>query len=605
MSQVGDALSGSGGSGVTDTTGSSSFGDVPNITDATFSGLTDADIMGGGSAGNDFNSFNTLMNAFSGGGTSGGAGGITAAGAIPTAAASGATGGDPVGATGGTQSNTTPGSAPASTSSSSGGQNQNQTQSDPNHAPQSAVDELKTLLKGLSGKPSGPSGPVPANGPAPFALPTVAAGQTGAQSPPMLPGLAPGQTGAPSPPMLPGVAAGQTGPQSPGSFYGTPVQPKPPVDVSGSTPAAARVPPGAASAPAAAPEGRDITVKPKVTPPAAPVTDPQPDAPAVADQPAPAPAAATPAAPSAPATAARPPSRLIQDITGRSTGAPTTLPELVQIASLLLPLAGMLMGGGRRGGGFHGGRFTHGVGGFGHLHGGRHPAAPGAWPYHHPQFGWHMHGGPPGHGWLPLNPVDAQSMVGGGGAGQSPTAGLDPNHRPTPNQTGARVGPADGASSGATPGVSAKQYDDFARDYAKNIGVDPDTASRVLGQESSYGQNTLGDIDPDTGKPTSFGGWQLHRTPGGHALGDQYFRATGVEPGTPGHWQQETKFVLDHVKQVGWGDYVTTMGKLGMNQWSGVKREPVVSTTQPQHLPSAAAIASTLPITSQPMVAGG
>ena len=65
--------------------------------------------------------------------------------------------------------------------------------------------------------------------------------------------------------------------------------------------------------------------------------------------------------------------------------------------------------------------------------------APGAWPYHHPQMGWHMHPRHPGPGWLPLNPMDAQGIVGGGGQQQDRTAKTpsapDPN-RP-PKETGA------------------------------------------------------------------------------------------------------------------------------------------------------------------------
>ena len=68
MSQVSDAFSG-GSSGASDATGASAFGDTPNLTNSDFAGLTDADIMGGGSGSGGFSSFSNIMNALSGGGS--------------------------------------------------------------------------------------------------------------------------------------------------------------------------------------------------------------------------------------------------------------------------------------------------------------------------------------------------------------------------------------------------------------------------------------------------------------------------------------------------------------------------------------------------------
>ena len=649
MSNVGDALTGSGGSGVTDPTGSSSFGDTPNLTDSDFAGLTDADIMGGSSGGpTEFSQISDLTNALTGAG--GGAGG----GAIPSAAApaAAATGGDPLGASGGTQSNTTPGATPNQNQQQQGGGGG---QHDPDHAPPTAVAELKTLLKGLSGQPTGPTGQTPQGGQAqPFALPTLAAGQTGARSPQMA---------------LPALAAGQTGGQSPGSFYGTPVQPQTTGvndivgGAGGANPADAAIPPGAAQqrtaaaaagdgAPAVDAQGNPVTAAgtpaaDTPTPPPRPGANISADAGgrqinvrkgggaqpvATADLPTrvPHPAAALPThkpgASPAPAAAASPgpaTSSIINDISGISTGSPTALADLAQAAKVIAPLLPMIAGmfggggGGRRFGRFHGGRFTHGVGrgGFNgfrggmnamNYHGGQHPAGRGAWPYHHPQFGWHMHGRPPGPGWLPLHPMDAQSIVGGGAQpGQDPNQqGPDPNA--PPKETDAPVGaPTSVPTSGAIPGVGAKDVDDYTRSVATKWGIDPDVASKILAQESSYGQARK---PGDNG--TSFGPFQLHFAPDGRAMGDDFKRDTGLDPRDPKTWKDQIDYAMKRAAMGGWTPWTTSMKKLGMNQWSGITTNRrfagKLGTTPSPRMRQADAmpVSAQLPPSSQPMVAG-
>ena len=652
MSNVGDALSGSSGNGVTDPTGSSSFGDTPNLTDSDFAGLTDADIMGGSSGGpTEFSQISDLTNALTGAG--GGAGG----GAIPSAAApaAAATGGDPLGASGGTQSNTTPGATPNQNQQQQGGGGG---QHDPDHAPPTAVAELKTLLKGLSGQPTGPTGPLPQGGQAqPFALPTLAAGQTGARSPQMA---------------LPAVAAGQTGGQSPGSFYGTSVQPQTTGvndivgGAGGANPADAAIPPGAAQqrtaaaaaddgAPAVDAQGNPVTAAgtpaaDTPTPPPRPgvnmsadgggdrditVRKPGAGAVATADLPTRVPHPDTtklptkkPGASSAPAGPAT--SNILNDITGASTGSPTALADLAQAARVIVPLlpmlAGMFGGGGRRFGRFHGGRFTHGVGrgGFNgfrggmnamNYHGGQHPAGRGAWPYHHPQFGWHMHGRPPGPGWLPLHPMDAQSIVGGGQDGQG---GQDPN-APDPNN------PPQEKTTGQPDDAFQKSG------FSANPFVDA-----LVKQESAGGQNIVSKTDKDSqgrtlaqgGNPNeiSQGYFQIQNHPGG--TWDTYARQAGVDINkypTPrsapldvqwqvaqkipiGQWGPATKAILR--QKFGAFDPNMPFGQVAAQYGPADGRLAAATPSRKQpawakSAPSVAAIPNTVPVTSQPQVAGG
>ena len=649
MSNVGDALTGSGGSGVTDPTGSSSFGDTPNLTDSDFAGLTDADIMGGSGGGpSEFSQFSDLTNALSSGSPVGSSVGAQSASMTPPGTAA-ATGGDPIGATGGTQSNTTPGATPNQNQQQQGGGGGGQ--HDPDHAPPTAVAELKTLLKGLSGQPTGPTGPLPQGGQAqPFALPTLAAGQTGARSPQMT---------------LPAVAAGQTGGQSPGSFYGTSVQPQTTGvndivgGAGGANPADAAIPPGAAQqrtaaaagddgAPAVDAQGNPVTAAgtpaaDTPTPPPRPGANISADAGgrqinvrkgggaspvATGDLPTrvPHPAAALPThkpgASAAPATGPAT-SGILNDITGASTGSPTALADLAQAAKTLLPIVLPLlmggMGGGRRFGRFHGGGGFGRFGGFRggmnamRYHGGQHPMARGAWPYHHPQFGWHMHGRPPGPGWLPLHPNDAQGLVGGQGQPGQPGQ-QDPN-APDPNKPPAE---RDGGAGG-------QPDDEFLKSgYSSNPFIDA-----LVTQESGGQGGIISRTDKDSrgltlakgGNPNeiSQGYFQIQNHPGG--TWETYGRQAGIDLNkypTPrsaplavqwqvasripiGQWGDDTKALLQ--RKFGTFDPKMPFGQVAarFNRAGGSLAQ------KPSHIQPAWAAAApppTLPLTSQPMVAG-
>ena len=641
MSNVGDALSGSGSSasGVNDQTfADATLGDQIQGGTGDFTGgdISPSDAGGGG-----FQNFSNLATALSGGG----AGGIGASPAAAQAAsmtppgAAAASGGDPVGAASGTQSGTTPGSSPTDQNQQQQtGQNKNQ------YAPKSATDQLKTLLKQLSGKPTGPTGPtVPAAPSAPFALPTLAAGQTGPQS--ALRQLVSGQPAAASlEPGAPGMGAGPAGTEpggakdirtelpigsprddfdpatgiwSPRTAAGTlssqtPLPPPRPKDL-GQT---------ASAAPDAGGGGRQITVQPKAGMPA-PQNEPgevAPGGPALPTRKPTQPAQPQPAASEPSETQEGPPPaapRLLQDISGASLGSPTALRDLAQAAQIILPLLGMFMGGGRRGGhrgGFQGMRGFRPFGAPGGFRGGHpgafgHPSWRGAWPYHHPMHGWDMHHQHPGGGWLPLNPAELQGM-GGGQQGGQPGA-QDPNapdpDRP-PKETGAEVGPPDQiGSSGAIPGVSAKEVDDYTRQMAQKYNIDPNVASKVLAQESSYGQaRKPGD------KGTSFGPFQLHFAEDGNAMGDQFRRDTGLDPRDPRTWKAQIDYAMKKAadpKGKGWLPWQTTMKKLGMNQWSGINRtfagQPMSKTIDPaRDIPAYSVGNAALPPSSRPMVAG-
>jgi hypothetical protein len=619
MSNVGDALSsgGSSASGVNDQT----FADA-SLGDQMTGGTGDFGASASPTTGdNSFNSFNDIANALSGGGASASPTAAQSFAMNPPSAAS-ATGGDPVGAASGTQSATTPGSTPANSNQPQPGQqNQQQQQS---YAPPSAVNELKTLLKSLSGKPTGPTGPtVPA---------AVAAAPAAA-----LPALARGETGPQSPQMpLPGVSPGETGDQSPQA----PATQAPGIadQLLGARTAVARVPPEAATQPSAAvaaPQGRDITVQPKPQAQAQPAPQgmpwPQnepgevapggpalptrkPTQPSEAEQPA----APAPAPAPAPTQGAAP--RLLQDISGASTGSPTALADLAQVAKIILPMLPMLAGlfgggGGRRGGRFHGGRFTHGIGGFRGGHPGQfgHPSWRGAWPYHHPMHGWDMHHTHPGGGWLPLNPAEFQAMAGGQQGGPGGNQGGPEGSNPT--QT-TEAGPGQPDDAFQKSGFSSNPFIDA-----------------LVRQESGGGQNIVSKTDKDSqgrtlaqgGNPNeiSQGYFQIQNHPGG--TWDTYARQAGVDINkypTPrsaplavqwqvaqripiGQWGPQTKAILRQKfgqfdPNMPFGQVATRFGPAG-----GRLAAETPSRTQPAWASGPASASLQLPVTSQPIVAGG
>jgi hypothetical protein len=538
---------------------------------------------------------------------------------------------------------------------SGGAPQPNQQQQTPaqQYAPQSAVDGLKKALTQLAqGQRQDPWNPQPQTyrgqqasqlpvpgalgqpAPQPAPLPQLTPGETGAASLPMptpgetgptspqnvtdagiraLPGAmaagyggigsdaVAGQTAdqADQPPQPPDTAAASTGPAPPPSA--TPTGPAPPSTVGGQP------------LPKKDDQGNDIVVKKKGPQAAAPTTA---DLPTKVPPPTHKPGLEPPT--HKPGLIPPQPGPIMRDVTG-GQAIPSALPQLAMAAmGMLLP---MLLSGG------FGGR--HGRGGFRHF-GGFHHGGEGHWPYHHPMQGWQMHAHHPGGGWLPLHPHHMRGIAEGGGtdptsqmmqamfgnsllgqanqrqAGGDQTDGGDQtgddldsvgNVPPGRNQRDSGKTQFDASkvpnapSDRGTPGVTASAYDNFTRSYASQIGMDPDTASKMLATESNFGQNIYGDFRD--GKPTSFGGFQLHLAPDGKAMGDQYMRDTGHAPWDHKYWQEQVKYALDHAKKEGWGPWRTSMNKLGLQQWSGINQNaPNRTASAPAPAPAPAAQAS-------------
>ena len=295
--------------------------------------------------------------------------------------------------------------------------------------------------------------------------------------------------------------------------------------------------------------------------------------------------------------------RIMRDVSGMSTGVPQGLGELAKLA---LPLMMMAMGGmgggggigfGGRHGGFRGGRGFGGFRGGGHMGG----FGGGRGMYHHPTFGWQAHNFHPGGQWrgpmgmggrmgggMPFGPRQMQPFsYGGGGDGMDmnnpaiqsilQALGIDTGQGGQRgagfgrDQSGGAFNPPTAANtptSNKIPGVSANDVDSYVRNAMTQNGVDPDTASRIVAGESSYGQNYTNPRDTN-GYP-SYGPFQLNMAPG--AMGDKFMRETGLNPADPSTWKQQVDWVAKQIRNTGWQPWATTAGKLGIGQWAGINR---------------------------------
>jgi len=105
----------------------------------------------------------------------------------------------------------------------------------------------------------------------------------------------------------------------------------------------------------------------------------------------------------------------------------------------------------------------------------------------------------------------------------------------------------------AAPISGGNSHADFIRNYAKEIGLDPNLALGIANAEglrawSSSNPNAASTVDVEGGKPFSFGDFQLNVHPG--AMGARAI-AAGIDPTNPNQWQAADRFALDQMKAGG------------------------------------------------------
>jgi hypothetical protein len=98
----------------------------------------------------------------------------------------------------------------------------------------------------------------------------------------------------------------------------------------------------------------------------------------------------------------------------------------------------------------------------------------------------------------------------------------------------------------------------YIRERAGAYGIDPETALRVARSEGL--RNPIGD------NGTSFGAFQLHV---GGGVGDEFRRATGLDPSDPANERATIDYALKIAAQRGWAPYHGA-ARVGVGQWEGI-----------------------------------
>ena len=137
--------------------------------------------------------------------------------------------------------------------------------------------------------------------------------------------------------------------------------------------------------------------------------------------------------------------------------------------------------------------------------------------------------------------------------GGTQTASAFANPPPAP------MGPAVSAINNAAPAPGQQPMDDhsqFIRNYASQIGLNPNVALGVAGAEGlhAWGPNNPNAgsyVDRTNGQPWSFGDFQLNTRNG---MGVDAMRA-GINPQDPTQWQAADRFALDRMKAGGLGPW--------------------------------------------------
>ena len=145
----------------------------------------------------------------------------------------------------------------------------------------------------------------------------------------------------------------------------------------------------------------------------------------------------------------------------------------------------------------------------------------------------------------------------GGVASFTNTKTMEQGSLPTATAPGP---PATSVASAASGGSS--NHEQFIRDYAAKIGIDPDQAVAMAKAEglnawSKSNPNAGSYVDRTNGVPWSFGDFQLNTRNG---MGVDALKA-GVDPKDPNQWQAADRFALDQMRQHGVGAWSNPVAK--------------------------------------------
>ncbi len=101
----------------------------------------------------------------------------------------------------------------------------------------------------------------------------------------------------------------------------------------------------------------------------------------------------------------------------------------------------------------------------------------------------------------------------------------------------------------------------YIRERAQTYGINPDVAVNVAQSEG------LGSFKSSVPGENSYGAFQLYT---GGGLGNDFQRATGLDPSDPKNEQAGIDFALKHASQHGWGAFHGAKNRYGYGPWEGI-----------------------------------
>ena len=127
-------------------------------------------------------------------------------------------------------------------------------------------------------------------------------------------------------------------------------------------------------------------------------------------------------------------------------------------------------------------------------------------------------------------------------------------------------------------------HEQFIRDYARKIGIDPDQAvaiARAEGMNSTGFRtpNQASTVDVSGGQPFSFGDYQLNIRNG---MGTDALKA-GIDPRDPKQWQQADMYALDRMRKEGVGAWSNPVAKSIAAHGGLTLNTPQPGTISPPH----------------------
>lgn len=118
---------------------------------------------------------------------------------------------------------------------------------------------------------------------------------------------------------------------------------------------------------------------------------------------------------------------------------------------------------------------------------------------------------------------------------------------------------------------SVQEMEAYIRAKAAELGIDPDIAVRVARSEGLKPNTWQAEGNLAYGRERSYGPYQLHVAPHGYrqGMGNDFVKATGLDPADPSTWRQGVDFALDRARSGGWGPWfgaksIGVTGKMGI-----------------------------------------